>query len=273
MQCANNLKQWGLAMANYESTYQIFPYGTLTGSGGGTADGTTGANGVNRRQTFVVALWPYFEQGNLTATYDFNYTFYADKNLPVTARQVPMYYCPSDRQGLWTAKETSNGKVYGPRARGNYAVNWGFCDFTQAQPTGFKIGPFRRNLQSRVSDVRDGLSNTLFMGEVLQTVKDDDYDFRGDFFNDDYGAAQFMTYYTPNSGIDAQPFCASTTEPALCQRTSGAVYVASRSKHSGGVNVVFGDGSTHFMSDSIASGVWRGLSSMQGDEPVTGGDF
>jgi prepilin-type N-terminal cleavage/methylation domain-containing protein/prepilin-type processing-associated H-X9-DG protein len=277
MQCSNNLKQWGLAMANYESVNQIYPYGTLTGSGGGLADGTSGVNGVNRRQTFVVALWPYFEQGNLTAIYDFNYCFYADKNLPVTAYKVPMYYCPSDRQGVWTATETSNGKIYGSRCRGNYVVDWGYCDFNRsvAKPDGtnaMKIGPFGKNKLARVADIRDGLSNTIFMGEIIQTINDTDYDFRGDFFNDDLGAAQFMTYNTPNAGIDMLPFCASTTEPGPCQ-ISSTVYVSSRSKHSGGVTIGFGDGSVHFIADSIAVTPWRALSSMAGDESISGTAF
>ena len=269
MQCANNLKQWGLAMANYENANQIYPYGALSGSEGGSVDGSTGPNGVHRRQSFVVALWPYLEQANLAATYDFNYNFYAAKNLPVVATPVPTYYCPSDRQGQWTAD------VYGPRSRGNYVVNWGYCDFSQTHPQGYKIGPFGTNRQSRAADIRDGLSNTMFMGEVIQTTKDSDYDFRGDFFNDDEGAAEFMTYYTPNSGIDTQPYCASTTDPddpAPCQK-GATVYVTSRSKHAGGVTIAFGDGSVHFIGDSIASNTWQALSSMAGDETISGTAF
>ena len=117
MQCTNNMKQWGLAMANYESSHQKYPFGAITGLGGLTKGGSS------RRQTFVPSLWPYFEQGSLADSYDFNYSFWDTKNRPVTAYQVPMYYCPSDRQGLWMADQ------FGPRARGNYVVSWGLLRF------------------------------------------------------------------------------------------------------------------------------------------------
>ena len=93
-----------------------------------------------------------------------------------------------------------------PRSRGNYVTNWGYCDFLQTQPTGFKIGPFSANRQSTAASIRDGLSNTMFMGEVIQAISDDAsycYDLRGDFFNNDSGASEFMTYSTPNSGVDS----------------------------------------------------------------------
>lgn len=267
MQCSNNLKQWGLAIAGYESANQIYPYGTFTGPGGFVADGRAGPNGIYRRQTFVVALWPYLEQTNLVVAYDFNYSFYGAKNLPIIANSVPMYYCPSDRQGRWTADG------YGPRSRGNYVVNWGYCDFSQTLPAGYRIGPFRANLQSRVADVRDGLSNTIFMGEIIQAVRDDAIDYRGDFFNDDKGAAQFMTYYTPNSGVDSTACYGPTpNEPAPCAPNK-VVYVSARSKHSGGVTVSFGDGSVHFIANSISVGAWRALSSMSGNETIGGDAF
>jgi prepilin-type N-terminal cleavage/methylation domain-containing protein/prepilin-type processing-associated H-X9-DG protein len=269
MQCANNMKQWALAMTNYETTCQVYPAGILAGSGGTgsySASGLCGANGAFRRQTFVLALWPYLEQSSLAESYDYNYTFYAAKNQPFVAQSTPVYCCPSDRQGFWKADPLSI------RARGNYVVNWGFCDFNQSQPTGYLIGPFGTNRHSRAADVKDGLSNTIFLGEIVQTTNDTDYDLRGDFINTNDGSAQFMTYYTPNSGIDTLLFCASPTEPGPCQTTS-PTYVSSRSKHPGGVTIAFGDGSVHFVTDSITSAIWRGLSSLQGNEPLTGGNL
>ena len=258
LQCCNNLKQWGLAMANYEQSNGVFPFGSITP--------------WLQRRTFVPSLWPYLEQTNLYQQYDFTLAFWDEKNLPLEAIQVPVYFCPSDRQGLWKADG------YGSRSRGNYVTNWGYCDFLQTavKPDGTntaKIGPFGPNRQSMAAAIHDGLSNTMFMGEVIQAAEDAFFDFRGDFFNADYGAAQFMTLYTPNSGIDMLPFCGSTTDPAPCQTASySSVYTTARSKHSGGVNTFYGDGSIHFVSNGIAIDLWRALSSMAGSEPITG-DF
>ncbi|MBU4271496.1 MAG: DUF1559 domain-containing protein [Planctomycetes bacterium] len=278
VQCSNNLKQWGLAMANYEHAMGWFPFGVIYGSACGPtathppATSTVVTPGDWQRQTFVIALWPYMEQMNLYAQWDFNYTFYSTRNRPLTEVATPAYYyCPSDRQGRWRAD------AWASRSRGNYVLNWGYCDFLQAQPSGFKIGPFSANRLYLAAQISDGLANTMFMGEVIQAVNDTDYDLRGDFFNSDQGAAQFMTLYTPNSGIDST-LCAGATpnEPGPCVMGHGwgptwPVYVSARSRHPGGVVTVFGDGSVHFVADSIALNIWRALSSKSGDEPITGG--
>lgn len=273
MQCSNNLKQWGLAMNNYECTHGRYPFGILEGSQcwSGQPDGNCGPNGQYRRQTFVASLWPYLEATGAYEGYDFNYSFYAPKNQPSTSAMVPIYFCPSDRQGKWTAD------TWGPRARSNYVLNWGYCDYSQSQPTTdpkFSIGPFSVNKQRTASDIKDGLSNTMFMGEVLQAVNDNDWDARGDFFNDVAGAAQFMTMNTPNSGIDTLSICVTSTSglPGPCQQTS-PYYASARSQHPGGVQTLFGDGSVHFASDSINMTLWRALSSMDGGESASGGDL
>ena len=141
----------------------------------GQSDGSCGPNGQYRRQNYVVSLWPYLEAANLYDQYNFNYNFYATKNaLPVGAG-CGVYSCPSDRQGLWTADS------WPTRCRGNYVLNWGYCDYTQSEPkpdsiNPMKIGPFGINRQSRVADMKDGLSNTMFLSEILLTLNDGDWD-------------------------------------------------------------------------------------------------
>src|SRR5688572_32610041 len=49
MKCSNNLKQWGLAMHKYHDTAGQFPKGS--------------SNGALKRQTWVMYLWAYVEQG------------------------------------------------------------------------------------------------------------------------------------------------------------------------------------------------------------------
>jgi prepilin-type N-terminal cleavage/methylation domain-containing protein/prepilin-type processing-associated H-X9-DG protein len=274
-QCSNNLKQWGLAMANYESANGYFPYGVFYGSAGPgsiSSDGSCHADGSYFRQTFVIALWPYLEGGNLHEKYDGLYTFYSTHNRLVTNTPMSLYYCPSDRPGgIWKGDEYL-------RLRGNYVANWGYCDATQtvATPDGvkaMKIGPFSANRHWQAAAITDGLSHTIFMGEVIQAVADSDFDFRGDFFNDDLGAAQFMTLYTPNSGIDSMAAYGSDPNQPGPSQMGGPVYVSSRSRHPGGVQIAFGDGSAQFIADSIALNVWRSLSSMNADDLINGSGY
>ena len=55
-----------------------------------------------------------------------------------------------------------------------------------------------------------------------------------------------------------------------CQDNGGAWNIqAARSRHTDGVNVVLGDGSVRFVSQSINIDVWRAMSTIAGGEPVT----
>jgi prepilin-type N-terminal cleavage/methylation domain-containing protein len=119
-QCRNNIKQWGLAMLNHEIAKKKLPpgalYGASSGPSGINANGSIGPTGLWRRETYVVHLWPYFEEGALTSLYDFNYTFYAPRNREAVIQQPGLYSCPSDEKRLW------KGDVF-VRAKGNYVVN------------------------------------------------------------------------------------------------------------------------------------------------------
>ena len=96
--------------------------------------------------------------------------------------------------------------------------------------------------------------------------KDEDWDFRGDILNDDASCTAYMTFNTPNSGIDYIP-CVDKVKPAPCQSQYDPTYVSARSRHPGGVNVLFGDGSVHFLTDSMAQALWVSLGTMEGGEP------
>jgi prepilin-type N-terminal cleavage/methylation domain-containing protein/prepilin-type processing-associated H-X9-DG protein len=284
-QCTNNLKQWGLAMANYESTYGWFPYGVIygkDGSGVTLADGTK-INAANMRTTFVIPLWSHLEGDSLHEAYHYEYGFYDVINRPIVSTPMPVYYCPSDRPGgLWMGDQYH-------RARGNYVTNWGYADYFQAvaKPDGansMAVGPFSPPVtrsdgtvvarHRKAADVSDGLSYTMFMGEVNLALNDGDYDFRGDFLNEDVGAAQFMTLYTPNSGVDSMPYWVSSPSADPGPTQSGIpAYVSARSRHPGGVNVCFGDGAVQFIADSISVKTWRALSSMAAGDLVDGSSY
>jgi len=271
MTCGNHIKQWALAMHSYESANQVFPSGVTTGSlcltfpGCPRSDGKCGPKGEYARLTFVIPLWPFVEQGKLYERYDFSYCFYSTRNQPLLAESGEVYFCPSDRRGCWRADG------FPARSRGNYVASWGYCDYYQQRTFGSdpaRLGAFGINRYTRASDVTDGLSSTLFLGEVAQADNDGDYDFRGDFLNNDLGAAQFMTLYTPNSGTDSTACNSPTPDiPGPC-RPAALVFVSSRSHHPGGVQVAYGDGSVRFTEDLIDFEVWRALSSMDSAETI-----
>ena len=269
-ECANNLKQWGLAMVNYEQHYGRFPYGVIYGPSigpGGIAgnDGAAGPRASTNGKRSSIRFGPFWMEEISTK----NGTITTDSTRPGTFRmaniQLPVYFCPSDRKGMWKG----DGYV---RTRGNYVLDWGYCDYYQTQPAGRKTGPFSANKAKMACEISDGLSNTIFMSEIVQALLDEYFDFRGDFLNNDMGCCEFMTLYTPNSGIDSMYTDApASNDPGPTQWT-GTVYVTARSRHPGGVNTVCGDGSVHFINDTISINLWRSLSSMSGNENVSGWD-
>jgi prepilin-type N-terminal cleavage/methylation domain-containing protein len=262
IQCSSTIRQWGLAMTAYETVFKVFPAGLIRGANADTnPTGTADTNGIRRRSTYVIPLWPHLDQQVLTSEYNFNYSFYATINRPAVTAQAPVYFCPDDRQGYW------KGDVYW-RSRGNYVVCWGATNWAQNTPA-YKPAAFGPNRWTAAADVKDGLSNTMFMSEVIQCVTDTDFDFRGDIINDDVGCCQYMTMNTPNNGVDRQ-VCVNLSFPAPCTYAyDPANYESTRSLHVGGVNVVFGDGSTHYITNTIDLTTWQALGTMSGSELFT----
>ena len=202
-------------------------------------------------------------------------------------QRLAIFTCPSDTPNA--AKSASyNGVTYNITQH-NYLVNVGNIDYAQGkdgalpdQPAGLKFlgAPFSRSVQFRLTDIKDGTSNTLLAAEVKQGQGED---FRGlTWWAEGSG---FTVYRTPNSlGPDyiangtGKPGCVPTSQNALnsdcvafpSPKPNWNVFTA-RSRHPGGVNVVFCDGSTHFVSNGIAWGVWQALGTSQGGEVV--GEF
>jgi prepilin-type processing-associated H-X9-DG protein/prepilin-type N-terminal cleavage/methylation domain-containing protein len=273
-ECQNNLKQWGLAMHGYHDLHKTLPAGTIQ---------------IPLQLTWVVAIWPFVEQGTLSFQYDLNTSWTNPPNIipgtteGVLAQPAPLYYCPSDRPGaLWTANQYW-------RCRGNYCINWGnqayyWWETDDASWSPLGIAPFGYNNNNnykprttRLTAITDGTSNTLLMSEVIMAAVDTDIDIRGDFLvTSNISGTMFMTINTPNSGMDVSLLCNGVNNPPYnppCTNANeefGSQNVA-RSKHGGGVNVVLCDGSVRFVQDSVAPATWSALGTMNGNEVV--GDF
>ena len=87
-QCKNNLKQLGLALHNYESTYGMFPPSRIS---------LTTPNQFHQSWTMMVL--PYVEQGNMYAQYNKNVPWYEQVNAPTTTINLEMFRCPSTPDG------------------------------------------------------------------------------------------------------------------------------------------------------------------------------
>ncbi len=265
MQCSNHMKQWGLAMHNHHDAFKKFPKGASNG-------------GTNKRQTWVMYLWPYVEQSNLYNKSNLLDHFYLAPNTigntmtGTVGQRVPIYLCPSD-----TGTIDQNVGFY-QRTRGNYVVNWGNVWYGQpdnSTPPPPNKAPFfsvngARGNPGKVTfaSIIDGTSNTLLMSEYLMAKSAADNDWRGDIHNDD-GVFRFHTLLTPNTSspdIIANGWFQVTNDPRMPAAAGANQRNAARSRHTGGVNTVRCDGSVGFVSDSVNLAIWQAMGSMDGSE-------
>jgi prepilin-type N-terminal cleavage/methylation domain-containing protein/prepilin-type processing-associated H-X9-DG protein len=262
MVCSNNLKQIGLAIHNYHSSYERLPPG----------DPSTGSYG-----TWQVLILPYLEQqamynlyqdfGNFQGT---NITYSNAKNLPVTSQHLKILTCPSD-------PNAGQFMPFGVSMH-NYAVNFGNTHRTQTTYNGVVFGgaPFSYNNKTfKLTDISDGTSNTLLAAEVLQgATAGTQTDLRG--FTWWGPAAGFEGYFGPNSAspdsLQFATYCNNQPAQGLPCVVTSINQFGARGKHTGGVNVALCDGSCRFVSNDISVPTWRALSTSQGGE-VIGTDF
>ena len=258
-QCVNNLKQWSLAMNLYHDAQKRLPIGARS----------------HPRQTWVMHVWSYIEETSLAMRNRFEQDFlippatipYTLKGL--TGQYLTLYYCPSDSIG----SDQTIGEFQ--RRRGNYVVNWGNIshlwplELEGNAPFSFVEGNDRNPRRTTFSDITDGLSQTLLMSETLKGWTNEDRDWRGDIQNNQ-GVFRFHTRMLPNSSEPDRiksPWYRLTGDPlmpVMAANTENPEKAAARSRHPGGVNASFCDGSVQFFSDNIDLQPWKEMGSMNG---------
>src|SRR5271166_1893279 len=93
-QCVNNLKQLGLALANYEAAQGSYPYGMALENLG--PNSILGPYTYDVGSSIFVRLLPYLEQQVLASAYNTSLTYAVADNLTVEATGLSVLWCPSD---------------------------------------------------------------------------------------------------------------------------------------------------------------------------------
>ena len=261
-QCVNMLKQWGLSMHLHHDARNKLPIGSRN----------------NPRQTWVMYIWPFIEETGLNTANNVEEHFYRPPGTiagtlnGLTGQYVEMYYCPSD---IGTDQTMGNYQ----RRRGNYVVNWGNSTYGQVKEPAGKA-PFshiggNRSMPRETSfkKMTDGTSKTIMMSETLKAWSVEDNDWRGDIHNDD-GVFRFHTLLGPNSSSPdiIQNGWFQKNDDSLMPAVAGARTAqmsAARSRHPGGVNAAFCDGSVRYLLNDIAFNVYQSMGSMNGEEVVS----
>jgi len=247
MQCSNNLKQMGLAIHNYMSSHrEYFP---------------SGSPGPGKHGLFTHML-PFLEQK--TVYDDIDWSVYPNESGHFYT-QIPPYVCPTyphpavnrDLDPWWhNGAMTTYQGVGGVILSGSQAV--------VVSPSGDMPynGIFGYGIVHRVSDVTDGLSNTLAMGEYVHKSPN---------------AAQpgkvrawIMGAPTTYSGSYAFKVVELNVNSGVHTEIPGVpfTHLPLGSYHPGGANFLVADGSVHFLSESVVLDVYYGLATIDEGENV-----
>jgi prepilin-type N-terminal cleavage/methylation domain-containing protein/prepilin-type processing-associated H-X9-DG protein len=287
MSCGNHLKQYGIALHNYHDTYNVYPI---------NATGTAG--NALPRLTWQVRILPFMEQKAVFEGVDFKTD---QRRVAINGGTIlwgispPYTHCPSD----------PFPKVMpGPRAQCNYGGSLGsqnvngvtqtkchpFSVFEQPMPGGNprfgEMNPINKARVSglfafsavvlRMADVSDGTSNTLMVGEVLPGCQWNNDNQAGTWINswgNLFSIGGGVSTITP---INEMTTCVQSnriTDPN-CNPASGDTMQYAygfKSRHPGGAQFTFADGSVKFITQNINHQMFQYLGSREGGETL--GEF
>jgi prepilin-type N-terminal cleavage/methylation domain-containing protein/prepilin-type processing-associated H-X9-DG protein len=306
-QCTNNLKQIGLAIHNYEGAFKVYPFGK------GIADTIATAAGFSyARWSAQSQLLQFIEQGVLYNSINFSLSpatpgmagagnfmpaYQQPENMTACGVvQIATFLCPSDNppNSTWPG---------GNNYLGNQQ-SWA-CDLSENYPSTIATdspmpqGIFYYLSSTTVAKVTDGLSNTAYFSEKIRgqgtpNPKTDMLVFvNQSSLNATYQActslnimtAPPLTSYQGASWVMGEMCCTlynhvSTPNTTSCagapfpgNMANMAMQVPPSSNHPGGVNVLMGDGSVHFIKNTVNLQTWRALGTRNGGEVISSDSY
>ncbi len=244
--CQNNLKQIGLAVLNYEQSKKRLPPGAIWEE-----------DKISRGSIFVHLL-PMLEQPALYEAFDFKLEDIDDTRVGRTGQRIAstvidVLICPSDEREIRYGEEQYVAHNYAAsRGPSELWLNTNcLCDYPEASlarapiddPEDF-AGPFTRvGTQERLQNITDGLTKTIFFGEVRPACSEHSR-------NGWVAANNGNGYCTTLIRINENTCSDDALDP--CRRTCNwNKEVGFKSTHPNGAYFLFGDGSVHFIEQDI----------------------
>ena len=270
MSCSNNLKQLALGIHNFHGVRGHFMAGEV-------ATNTTFLPPWSDESypCWIQAVLPYVEQDNLVnkinATPNFNDLIAGGAN-SLYGTPIKVLLCPSDTFPFGTGQvDRGSGRI---DACSSYGANWG-TQFFLNTPTEVidANGVFHYNTKTKITDITDGSSNTILLGERSNNEP------LWSYISTTSNIAVYSRWWTGYEFTGRQPLVeinwtipksVITTPPTAAQQ---ADYLNKRllcygSNHTGGANFAFADGSVHFLPTSTPLTTVQALATKAGGEIV-----
>lgn len=273
-QCRNNLKQIGLAIHNGESLHGTFP---TAGWGWRWMGQPEWGYGEMQRGGWAYQLLPFLEKTNVFNLPHGTGAARVASTVELEGTTVGLFHCPSRRSPLpkppelvgQPALDSYNYPAGQVHAVTDYAANLGdVYTFWHHGPTPTEVandvgwsdmtantGFVRQRKPYRARDFTDGLSNTFFVGEKYLNI--DHYSQPGDISDNDPAWV----------GDDYDTVRASVLPPRKDERRT--ILHIFGSAHSGGFNMLFGDGSVRTTAYEIDLRTYRKLANRKDQEVVS----
>ncbi len=287
-QCLNNLKQIGLGLMNYESTHGVFPMGAAY------YETRTSNCDFQRGHSLFTFILPYVDQQNVFNSINFNYgALYAWQDTSSGSPQGPLamyeqvtafstitntYLCPDDP--VITLRVFGGWNAYSQCSFSGSAGNVDIERWWYGCPTPYpQNGVFGYDNSVRIADVQDGLSSTLLVGETSRFKNDPDAPFNEWNVGIWFGSAlpgvtrvQALAFTIPKLNwpmlVPDAPGLQDPTAWINDPASQNFGQWGFRSWHAGGAHFLFGDGSVHFIKNTINLNTYRGLGSRNGGETL-----
>jgi prepilin-type N-terminal cleavage/methylation domain-containing protein/prepilin-type processing-associated H-X9-DG protein len=264
-QCTNNLKQLGLALANYESSNTCYPMAAF-------AQYSEATFGASQGYSCFVGLLAYMEQAPLFNAYNCSYCYRTDFNATVSGVGLTTLWCPSDTAiaGVFYPEPAGHASKSFPQNFyfSSYAGCYGEWASIISNPTAslqqqngaivsngispiFGLGSgYTRGGVVKIASITDGTSNSIAFSEhahgLLSSTDPGNWWVSGNF-----GDTVFTTFYPINVQKKTQNWGDMGT--SVGKYTEGGAFLnAATSFHPGGANFGFCDGSVRFLKDTIS---------------------
>jgi prepilin-type N-terminal cleavage/methylation domain-containing protein/prepilin-type processing-associated H-X9-DG protein len=272
--CFNNLKQFGLALHNFEGSHHFIPPAKVSGSTP-EADQIRAHLGMawGTEHAWPVFLLTFLEQENVRSLYSFQYNWNAPENKAARDNPLEVMLCPSSPYGPMHPVYTSGGaQISGGRIdytvvsdiHGSLRVQ-GFID--NLTPASSYRGAIRTNEIIGFRSIRDGLSNTLFV--VEDAARPDWYKANRTVYSSNPSDRRIGGIWShPENNIRLDGYDPTGTTPfgtcGMNCTNSDEMY----GFHPTGMNAAMCDGSARFISQSTDIRILARLISCAGGEVV-----